>query len=181
LGAAAVDAENNDWNAYIEAAIEGLICHNVEAGCGAGVVDFVPFIGASSPLPTPTPTITITPTPGTPTATNTPAATATSTPGPATATPTVTPTPAMASVTLVGGACNPVASTYPDNTPIATIAGAVSPSGILISIWWFNPGASAWLGYSPQFPQVSNLNDVDRLEAIFICVTSAGTWSRPII
>jgi hypothetical protein len=98
--------------------------------------------------------------------------------GGVTATPT---TGATESVTLVGGTCNPVASTYPDGTPITTIANAVSPSGILLSIWWFNPGAGAWLGYSPQFPQASDLTAVDRLEAIFICVSSAGSWSRPII
>ena len=59
----------------------------------------------------------------------------------------------------------------------------MSPSGILISIWWFNAGANDWQGYSPQFPSadISDLTEVDRLEAIFICVSSAGSWSRPII
>ncbi len=87
----------------------------------------------------------------------------------------------MESVTLAGGTCNPVASTYADGTPIATIAAGVSPSGILISIWWYNTGSGTWLGYSAQFPDQSDLSSVDRLEAIFICVSSAGTWSRPII
>jgi len=139
----------------------------------------------AGPVITPTFTPTITPTPGTPTSTPT----ATGTPPTSTPTKTVTPggptatptTGATESVTLVGGTCNPVASTYPDGTAITTIANAVSPSGILISIWWFNPGAGAWLGYSPQFPQASDLTAVDRLEAIFICVSSAGSWSRPII
>jgi hypothetical protein len=134
----------------------------------------------ATPTRTPTPSITNTPT-ITPTATGTPPTstpTKTVTPGGPTATPT---TGAMESVTLVGGTCNPVASTYPDGTPITTIANAVSPSGILISIWWFNPGTASWLGYSPQFPQASDLTAVDRLEAIFICVSSAGSWSRPII
>jgi len=87
----------------------------------------------------------------------------------------------MTSVALAGGTCNPVASTYPDDTAIATIANAVSPSGILISIWWFDTATGRWLGYSPQFPAASDLTQVDRLEAIFICVSSAGTWSRPQI
>jgi hypothetical protein len=153
--------------------------------------------GAVTPGATATPTLTRTPTPTAPT--NTPTVTGT----PATATPTRTATPvssaatataaaaatataaagATESVTLVGGTCNPVASTYAENTPIATIAGAVSPSGILISIWWFNASINDWQGYSPQFPSsdISDLTEVDRLEAIFICVSTAGTWSRPLI
>jgi hypothetical protein len=122
-------------------------------------------VGTCSPAGTATPTPTVTPTPA---ATGSP-----------TATPTLT-TGAMESVALVAG-CNPVASSYADATPIATIAGAVSPSGILISIWKFDPGTSTWLGYSAQAPQASNLTQVDRLDAFFICVSSAGTWSRPII
>ena len=98
----------------------------------------------------------------------------------ATATPTATPTGAMESVTLVAG-CNPVASSYPNSTGVATIAGAIDPSTILISIWEFDTATSTWLGYSPQAPQASNLTVVDRLDAIFICVSSAGTWSRPVI
>jgi parallel beta-helix repeat protein len=136
----------------------------------------------AGPVITPTFTPTVTPT-STPTATGTPPTatptrTSTPVPGAATATPTTGP---MESVTLVGGTCNPVASSYPDNTPIATIAGAVSPSGILISIWKFEPSSGAWLGYSPQAPQASNLTQVNRLDAIFICVSSAGSWSRPKI
>jgi len=113
----------------------------------------------------------------TPAPTNTPTRTATPTTPAATATPT---TPAMESVALAAG-CNPVASTYPDNTAIATIGGAVSPSTNLISIWWLDAAAGRWLGYSPQFVAESDLTLVDRLEAIFICVSGASTWSRPLI
>jgi hypothetical protein len=87
----------------------------------------------------------------------------------------------MESMKLFGGTCTPLASTYPDNTPIATIAGAVSPSGILISIWKFDPGTGRWLGYDPHHPAnpPSDLTQVKRLDVIFICVTTAGNWSRP--
>ncbi len=149
-----------------------------------GDVDWSPVAsscaGVATVTPTPTITGTITPT-LTPTVTGTPPTstpTNTATPTGPTATPTTGP---MESVTLAGGHCNPVISTYADGTPIATIAAGVSPSGILISIWWFNPGTGDWLGYSPQFPSVSDLANVDRLEVIFICVSSQGNWSRPII
>ena len=137
--------------------------------------------GASCAPPTPpTSTPTNTPTPGTPTPTGTPPTstpTRTSTPiGGATATPTTGP---MESVTLVGGACTPVASTYPNGTPVTTIAGAVTPSSALISVWAFQGGN--WLGYSPQFPQASQTFNVDRLGVAFICVSSAANFSRPKI
>jgi hypothetical protein len=87
----------------------------------------------------------------------------------------------MVSVALAGGTCNPVASTYPNDTAVATIAGAVSPSTILTSIWWFDAFSRTWYGYSPLAYQANNLTDVDRLAAFFICTSSAGTWSRPYL
>jgi hypothetical protein len=128
----------------------------------------------NTPVNTAVPAATNTPVnTSTPIHTSTPVATATRTPT----------TGAMESVTLAGNVCNPVASSYPDSTPIATIAGAVSPSGILISIWWFDPATLRWLGYDPLHPAnpPSDLTLVNRLDAIFICVSTAGTWSRPVI
>jgi CSLREA domain-containing protein len=162
--AASINAIYNDWDAYNPAAIEGVICHDGDPGCGPGVVDFDPFIDHPSPLETATPT----PTP-------------TETPGAATETPTVTPTGtpgAVETLPMIAG-CNPVAWTGGDNTPIVTIDGAVSPAGILVALW--NLEGGTWLGYSPQFPDVSNLQDMDRLGVVFVCVSTPGTFSRPVI
>jgi pseudouridine-5'-phosphate glycosidase len=92
-------------------------------------------------------------------------------------TPTGT-TGEVETVALVAG-CNPVAWTGTNATPIATIAGATAPAGILVAIWQFEGGI--WLGYSPQFPDVSDLTQMDRLDVAFVCVSTAGTFSRPII
>jgi hypothetical protein len=115
-----------------------------------------------------------TPLPGT----ATPAATPTATPvtGPA-ATPTPLP-PGMEAVTLVAG-CNPVASTYPDHTPIQTIASNVGPAGSLSSLWEFELGT--WLGYSPQYPEVSDLQEKDFLDVVFVCVATPGALVRPAV
>lgn len=123
----------------------------------------------------------ITPTPG---PGQTPAPTSTPVPGAATPTPTgplPTPTPLPPGLEAVGllTGCNPVASTYPDGTPIGTIADRVGRAGILTSIWKFSLGA--WLGYSPQFPHVSDLSEVYFLDAVFICVNSPGDFVRPIV
>jgi YVTN family beta-propeller protein len=86
-------------------------------------------------------------------------------------------------LSLQGGACTPVASTYPDATPIATIAGAVTPPGVLKGLWEFD--GVTWLGYSPQFPAASNLTQMDRLDVVFICIGGSGpgvgTFTRPVI
>ena len=164
LSAVNINAIYNDWNAYADAAIEGVICHDGDPGCGPGIVDFDPFIATPSPLPTATPTPT-----------------ATVTPGGATATPTITPTGTPGGVetlALIAG-CNPLAWTGGNGTPTANIASAVSPSEILVALWQFEGGV--WLGYSPQFPEVSDLTQVDRLDVVFVCVSATGAFSRPII
>ncbi|MGB6837270.1 MAG: hypothetical protein WBF66_06165, partial [Dehalococcoidia bacterium] len=93
--------------------------------------------------------------------------------------PTATPLPpGMEAVDLMAG-CNAVASTYPDATPTQTIASNVGRTGILTSIWKFDLGS--WLGYSPQFPEVSDLTETEFLDALFICVDSPGAFVRPIV
>lgn len=166
LSPAPINAIYNDWDAYTPAAIEGVICHNGEAGCGAGIVDFDPFVDTPSPLETPTPTPT-----------------ATQTPGGETPTPTATPEGGappgdVETLPLIAG-CNPLAWTGSDGTAIATIDAAVAPPDILVAIWQFEGGI--WLGYSPQFPDVSDLTQADRLDVVFLCTSAAGTFSRPVI
>jgi hypothetical protein len=112
-----------------------------------------------------------TPPPGTAVATATP--TATPVTGPA-ATPTPLP-PGMEAVTLVAG-CNPLASTFPDDTPVQTIASNVGPAGSLTSLWEFEMGT--WLGYSPEYPEVSDLQEKDFLDVVFVCVSGPGVFVR---
>jgi YVTN family beta-propeller protein len=128
------------------------------------VIEDLPSV---SPPPTPTPPAPPPPTPTLP---------APPPPGPP-------PPGGTEQLSLQGGACTPVASTYPDATPIANIAGGVAPPGVLESLWEFD--GVTWLGYSPQFPAASNLTQMDRLDVVFICVggsgPGAGTFTRPVI
>ena len=87
---------------------------------------------------------------------------------------------AQESVPLVVG-CNPVALTYDDGTAIATVAAAVQPEGALTSIWKLLPAEGRWLGYAAAAPQASDLQTVERLDAVFVCVNVAATISRPEI
>jgi len=75
-----------------------------------------------------------------------------------------------------------VVTTYPDNTPIATIAGAVTPPGVLETLWEFEGGV--WQGWSAAFPEASDLTKKDFLDVVFICVggsePDAATFTRPV-
>jgi hypothetical protein len=132
-----------------------------------GIPTFVVTAGATvAPSGTPTPTFTPTPTP---TPTQTPS-------------PTTPPAPTE-QVPLVGGMCNPVASTYPDGTAIAAIAAAVSPPELLEAVWRFTPDTA--LGYSPSYPEVTDLTATDFLDVVIICIKGFGpraaTFTRPLV
>jgi hypothetical protein len=79
--------------------------------------------------------------------------------------------------------CNPVASTYPNGTTIAAIAAAVSPPGLLEAIWRFTPDTA--LGYSPFYPEVTDLTAMSFLDVVIICVEGSGpgaaTFTRPLV
>jgi hypothetical protein len=125
-----------------------------------------PSLTPGGPSPTP---VGPSPTPGGPTV------------SPAPSGPTLTPTPlpsGMEAVALAAG-CNPVASTYPDTTPVAEVARVVTPTGTLVSLWKFEGGV--WLGYSPDFPQASDLTEVSFLDVAFICVREASDFVRPVV
>ena len=152
-----------------------LVCAGLADPLGAGipVSNVSACVSPTTPTPTPgageTPAPTSTPAPGQPTATATPT-------GPL---PTPTPLPpGLEAVDLIAG-CNPVASTYPDGTPIQTIADRVGHAGNLTSVWKFQLGT--WLGYSPRFPEVSDLTVIDFLDAVFICVNGPGAFVRPVV
>ena len=88
---------------------------------------------------------------------------------------------AQRTVTLVVG-CNPVAITYDDGTTITTVGQGVEPAGSLVSIWKYLPAENRWIGYSAGAPAaVSDLQTVERLDALFVCVNAAATISMPDI
>jgi hypothetical protein len=78
-------------------------------------------------------------------------------------------------------ACNPVAMTWPDATPIETVVGAVAPAEALDAIWKFDPESGEWQGHSPAAPEASDLVSVDMLDAVFVCMNATGTISRPVV
>jgi hypothetical protein len=150
-------------------------------GADIPISNVPPCVAAVTPTPggdeTPPPGATETPVPGQPTPTaSLPAATATPT-GP---TPTPTPLPpGWEAIPLFGG-CQFETWTGANGTGAADLAGLVGPAGNLIALWAQQP-PPLWRGYSPQFPEVSDLGPVDQLDVLAICSMGSGAFSRPII
>lgn len=72
--------------------------------------------------------------------------------------------------------CTLLTSSYPNSTPAEALASAVSPAHILVSLW--KPKAVGWAGYSPSYPQVSDLFRQDYGEDLFICASGEGEFAR---
>lgn len=84
------------------------------------------------------------------------------------------------SVELFRG-CNNVSLTWPNGTPTTMVSAAITPASNIISIWRFNNLQQTFQGFSPQFVQQSDLQTVNRIDAVFICMTGPGTMARPIL
>jgi hypothetical protein len=84
------------------------------------------------------------------------------------------------SVELFRG-CNNVSLTWANGTPTTMVSAAITPASNIISIWRFNNLQQTFQGFSPQFVQQSDLQTVNRIDAVFICMTGPGTMARPIL
>lgn len=97
---------------------------------------------------------------------------------PASATPTATPGPGLELVPLPAG-CSGATSTYPDETPVEVIADSIRPPGTVEALWEHERGV--WLGYSPTFPEASDLAEAGFLDVVFVCVSAPGEFVRPLV
>ena len=85
----------------------------------------------------------------------------------------------VGSVQLVRG-CNPVVSTWPDETEPLIVASSTDPSSAVAAIWKFDQERTLWLGFSPTAPaHVSDLDSIQYLDVIFLCVGSDALLTRP--
>ncbi len=77
--------------------------------------------------------------------------------------------------------CNNVAATWASGTAAATVAAAVSPASGLIAIWRFDNASQHFIGFSMLPGAPNDLTTINRADPIFICMNSAGTFTRPLI
>jgi hypothetical protein len=100
--------------------------------------------------------------------------------------PGIVPPLPLRVVDLVVG-CNNVALTYPDGTPVGVVVGSIYPQGAMYAIWRLNatpptpvPGPR-YEGFAPAAPQASDLQGVNFLEAVFLCVSVPSTVTMPAV
>jgi PKD repeat protein len=90
-------------------------------------------------------------------------------------------TPTQTTTVSLFAGCNNVASTWPNSTPTSTVSGAVSPAGSVTGVWRLDAATNRYLGFSPNVAQgVNDLPTVDKLNALFVCTSTAATLTRPI-
>ncbi len=77
--------------------------------------------------------------------------------------------------------CNNISLTFPDGTPSQTVVQAVTPAGTVETLWRFNGPLNKFEGFSPAFPQASDLMSVNFLDAVWFCMSAApGATSPPL-
>ena len=67
--------------------------------------------------------------------------------------------------------CNNIALTFPDGTTSEAVVQTVTPAGAVQSMWRYDASQSRFLGFSPGAPQASDLLTVNRLDAVWLCIS----------
>ena len=70
--------------------------------------------------------------------------------------------------------CNNISLTFPDATPSQTVVQAVTPAGTVETLWRFNGPLNKFEGFSPAYPQASDLMSVNFLDAVWLCMTTGA-------
>jgi inhibitor of cysteine peptidase len=74
--------------------------------------------------------------------------------------------------------CNNIALTFPDGTTSEAVLQAVSPAGAAQSVWRYDASQSRFVGFSPAATQASDLLTVNRLDAVWLCVSVPEAQAR---
>jgi len=101
--------------------------------------------------------------------------------------PQIYPPPIPLRIVDLAVGCDNVALTYPDGTSVNVVVGSINPQGAMYAIWRLNsspptPGAGpTFEGFAPAAPQASDLQGVNFLEAVFLCVSVPATITMPAV
>jgi hypothetical protein len=87
--------------------------------------------------------------------------------------------PAPGSTEQLYAGCNNISLTFPDGTPAQTVVQAVTPAGAVDTLWRFNASQNRFEGFSPAYPQASDLQSLSFLDAVWICMKEATGTAPP--
>ncbi len=77
--------------------------------------------------------------------------------------------------------CNQVVSGFPDGTSAVTIAAAIQPGEAFRSLWRLDVAAGRFAGYARGGEAASDLRAVNRLDALWLCVSADAELQMPDI
>ena len=69
--------------------------------------------------------------------------------------------------------CNNIALSFPDGTTSQTVVQAVTPAGMVQSMWRHDAAQNRFEGFSPAAPQASDLLTVNFMDAVWLCLAGA--------
>ncbi len=101
--------------------------------------------------------------------------------------PQIYPPPTPLRIVDLAVGCDNVALTYPDGTSVNVVVGSINPQGAMYAIWRLNsspptPGVGpTFEGFAPAAPQASDLQGVNFLEAVFLCVSVPAAITMPAV
>jgi len=78
--------------------------------------------------------------------------------------------------------CNLISLTFPDGTTSEEVIDAVTPPEAVETIWRQTAALDRFEGFSPAFPQASDLLTVHRLDPVWICISKThGPLPPPVM
>jgi hypothetical protein len=75
--------------------------------------------------------------------------------------------------------CNNIALTFPDGTASEVVVQAVTPAGVVEAMWRHRADRGGFEGFSPAAPLASDLQTVDFLDPVWLCVAEPSAVSPP--
>ena len=75
--------------------------------------------------------------------------------------------------------CNNVSLTFPDGTASETVVQAVTPAGLVETMWRHNAALGQYEGFSSSAPQASDLLTVNYLDAVWLCLAAGAPLATP--
>jgi hypothetical protein len=75
--------------------------------------------------------------------------------------------------------CNNIGISFPNGTASLAVIQAVTPVGAVDAMWRYNAALNKFEGYSPAFPQASDLLTVDFMDAVWLCMVQGLAAVQP--